>query len=230
MNNHIIIIVIIIILISLSLIFSIWFFEFKCTTNCKNKKCGDDDGCKGKCQTGKCNSNMECKGGVCTELCQYQPNNDTLRCGGYNFVCEKDEECNVEGNCVNKPCSGYYIQSANKQFYVKMQNNEGFLVDNIADATYFTVKEINSFGYEVLDYTILIPDQKKTLNLITETRTYSDGHKEYFLLTIENLNFTYLNVNDGPGKICSTNNKDNICTQQKSSFNINSAHCLKIRK
>jgi hypothetical protein len=111
-----------------------------------------------------------------------------------------------------------------------VQNNEGFLVQKIEDATFFTVKEIDSFGYEVLDNAILVPDQNKTLNLVVDTSTFTDGSKEHNLLCIDNLNFIYLNINDGPGKICSTANKDNICTQQKSSFDINNAQCLKIQK
>jgi len=42
----------------------------ECSPDCKNKKCGDFDGCGGYCSDGSCPTGQECKSGVCSNIPQ----------------------------------------------------------------------------------------------------------------------------------------------------------------
>ena len=227
----------------------------QCVPDCKGYTCGldpvcgtkDCGPCDGTCTEGVCvkSCQADCKGNTCgpdpvcgTEDCgscsepgSYCNNGQCSKgCAG----CQPNEQCNLLNVCVSKPGTNYYIRSKNgvdssgKPLFVYGFNYKGGgLSSNPYLRTLFTVYEIDESGYELLDKGITVQDNGNPYNIrilsvienntLNHYATYWDGNK-----------YSYLNVHDGPGTICTIGNLNNTCPSQTASTTPEKAAIVKV--
>ena len=198
----------------------------KCIPDCKNNTCGLDPVCGIK-DCGSCNlPNKYCEDGQCKTGCE---------------SCLPNQRCNLKNICVNNINTTFYIQSkngvdtnGNPLFIQTLKNNNtliytGYLVNNKSDASPFKVQSIDENGAEKLDHGFFIPDygDSKTLHIETTIENGSLNHYAMYWDAIQK-SYTYVNITDGPGSICTIYDVNNTCPTQKASTTKEKAAIVKV--